>query len=184
MAVCPGGGPPAAEQDFADFADYIAYMMDEDTPMDDKMAAAVAALPDSAEYPDQSFFVWEPASPVAPPTPPAARGYPPGESATGPPQGRGTDGYRGQQRAPGQGASDKTIGSRFYVPSSASPVAPPTPPAARGSPPGESATGPSPRSVRTLPPTTTPKPHLGAALSPTGVALFLTSPGIAEGEGK
>ena len=36
MAVCPGGGPPAAEQDFANSADYIAYMMDENTPMDDR----------------------------------------------------------------------------------------------------------------------------------------------------
>ena len=38
-------------------------MMDEDTPMDEKMAAAVAALPDPAEHPDQSFFDWEQDSP-------------------------------------------------------------------------------------------------------------------------
>ena len=59
MAVCPGGGPPAVEQDFANFADYIAYMMDEDTPIDDKVAAAVAALPDPAEHPGQSSFARE-----------------------------------------------------------------------------------------------------------------------------
>ena len=123
-------------------------------------------------------------SPMAPPTPPAARGPPPSGGATGPPQHRGTGGCRGQQRAPEQGASDTTIGSIFFLPSSASPVAPPTPPVARAPPPGESATGPPLRSASTLPPMATPMPHLAASPSPTDVALFPTTPGIAEGKGK
>ena len=127
----------------------------------------------------QSIFFFQK---MHPPTPPVVRGSPPGESATGPPQDRGTDGCCGQQRAPEQDASDKTIGNSFLMPSSASSVAPPTPPVVRGFPPGESATGLSPRS--TLSPTATLKPHLGAASSPTDVAFFPTSPGIAEGEGK
>ena len=72
-----------------------------------------------------------------------------GERGTGPPPGRGTDGCRGQQRAPEQDASDKTIGNSFLMPSSASSVVPPTPPAVRGSPPGESATGPPQDRART-----------------------------------
>ena len=108
----------------------------------------------------------------------------PGGKGPCPPQGRGTDGCRGQQRAPEQDASGKTIGNFSFVPSSASPVAPPTPPVARAPPPGESATGPPLRSASTLPPMATPMPHLAASPSPTDVALFPTTPGIAEGKGK
>ena len=108
----------------------------------------------------------------------------PGGKGPCPPQGRGTDGCRGQQRAPEQDASGKTIGNFSFVPSSASPVAPPTPPAARGSPPGKTATGPPLWSAPALSPAATPKPHLGAALGPTDVALFPTSPATAVGEGR
>jgi len=91
------------------------------------------------------------------------------------PKQRHSNGGRGQQRAPPQGASDKTSGSvSISMPSSASPGISPESPAVHGPLPGDDETARLPSPVSRLPPLAVLKRPAGA-LSPTDVALFPTS---------